>query len=363
MTDIHSIAHRKNLGYNRAAPDKNGVGLGSPLEFAAQAATEMDAAFFMAPVMAVLMGGAQAPAGFAPRVPRSSYLSALPPNWEVGRQGFNGTLEANMASTINSAIAPVLTVVDGTPTTTSHEVARNFGKQHNEVVKRIRSLAQEVGSMGIGFFTETPYTDPQNGQTYPAYRLTRDGFTLLAMGFTGKKALAFKLAYIKAFNDMEASLNSQQRITTEAPYSVLPGQKLSAENAAELRIMVQKAAERLPKEKQGGFCIKAWSKLKSHFGVGYRDIPESQFSDAVSILGRHIIECVGTTAGPEGSWLLQLDSDGRKTMTQLGWDDCIVKWDDLPKLIAATDNMLAPQLVADIAAAATSRMAQTLRLH
>ncbi|MPM83829.1 hypothetical protein SDC9_130898 [bioreactor metagenome] len=42
---------------------------------------------------------------------------------------------------------------------------------------------------------------------YPAYRMTRDGFTLLAMGFTGKKALQFKLAYIDAFNRMEAKLH------------------------------------------------------------------------------------------------------------------------------------------------------------
>jgi len=359
---MRTIAHRKNLGYNRAAPDKNGVRLGSLLEFAAQAATAMDAAFSCAPSYGGADGRAQALPVFAPRVPRSSYLSALPPNWEVGRQGFNGTLEANMANTTNSAIAPVLTVIDGTPTTTSNEVAHHFGKRHERVLDAARTLIADLPESSRHNFVLAEYTDEQ-GKSRPAYRLTRDGFTLLAMGFTGKKALAFKLAYIKAFNDMEAELHSQQRITTEAPYAVLPGQKLSAENAAELRIMVQKAAERLPKDKQGAFCIKAWSKLKSHFGVGYRDIPESQFSDAVSIIGRHIIECVGTTAGPEGSWLLQLDSDGRKTMTQLGWDDCIVKWDDLPKLIAATDNMLAPQLVADIAAAATSRMAQTLRLH
>lgn len=145
--------------------------------------------------------------------------------------------------------------------------------------------------------------------------------------------------------------------TTEAAYTALPGQKLSAENAAELRLMVQHAAERLPKDKQGAFCIKAWSKLKSHFGVGYRDIPEAQFTDAVSIIGRHIIECVGTTAGPEGTWLLTLDNDGRKTMTQLAWDDCIIKWSDLPKLIAARDNVLPNELVANIAAVASSRLA------
>ena len=102
--------------------------------------------------------------------------------------------------------APVLAVVDGIPTTTSVDVARHFGKRHDDVLKAIRNLLPQLPDGGVRNFAETPYTDPQNGQQYPAYRITRDGFTLLAMGFTGKKALAFKLAYIDAFNRMEAEL-------------------------------------------------------------------------------------------------------------------------------------------------------------
>lgn len=104
------------------------------------------------------------------------------------------------------ALAPVLAVVNGTPTTTSADVARHFGKRHDDVLKAIRNLLPQLPDGGVRNFAETPYTDPQNGQQYPAYRLSRDGFTLLAMGFTGKRALAFKLAYIDAFNRMEAEL-------------------------------------------------------------------------------------------------------------------------------------------------------------
>jgi len=267
---------------------------------------------------------------------------------------------------MQNSVAVHIAVIDGQPTTTTKDIAEVYGKRHDNVLTIVRQRMNDAGEWGLLNFKEASIevNQPNGGTTtHPVIRMTKKGFHFVVGKFTGAKAVKHQIAFADAFEQMEAELQSQQRITTEAPYAVLPGQKLSAENAAELRIMVQKAAERLPKDKQGAFCIKAWSKLKSHFGVGYRDIPESQFSDAVSIIGRHIIECVGTTAGPEGSWLLQLDSDGRKTMTQLGWDDCIVKWDDLPKLIAATDNMLAPQLVADIAAAATSRMAQTLRLH
>lgn len=71
-------------------------------------------------------------------------------------------------------------------------------------------------------FAEGYYTLPQTGtQQHPYYNLTRDGFFLLAMGFTGKKALQFKLAYIDAFNRMEAQLQEQQRaiVMQEAAWS------------------------------------------------------------------------------------------------------------------------------------------------
>ena len=63
-----------------------------------------------------------------------------------------------------------------------------------------------------------PHVDPQNGQTYRSYAMTRDGFTLLAMGFNGGKALKFKLRYIEQFNAMEAEL---RRRPTIDPVAVL----------------------------------------------------------------------------------------------------------------------------------------------
>lgn len=73
---------------------------------------------------------------------------------------------------------------------TSKDVAAYFGKRHEHVNDRIDELVR----MGVPDFRETSYTNPQNKQTYRLFEMTRDGFTLLAMGFTGKKALQFKLA-------------------------------------------------------------------------------------------------------------------------------------------------------------------------
>ena len=104
---------------------------------------------------------------------------------------------------------PALTIVDGQPTTTSNEVAQHFGKQHKHVLDKIAALLADLPTEFAGpNFRLSEFTD-STGRTLPAYRLTRDGFTLLAMGFTGKKALAFKLAYIDAFNRMEAELQKQ----------------------------------------------------------------------------------------------------------------------------------------------------------
>ncbi|WP_286997505.1 MULTISPECIES: Rha family transcriptional regulator [Comamonas] len=104
------------------------------------------------------------------------------------------------------AFSPTVIVIDGKPSTTSNEVAAHFGKQHLHVMERIRSLLPNLPAEHQSDFRLVEFTDAK-GEKRPAYRLTRDGFTLLAMGFTGKKALAFKLAYIDAFNRMEAELS------------------------------------------------------------------------------------------------------------------------------------------------------------
>lgn len=92
--------------------------------------------------------------------------------------------------------------------TTSLKVAEHFEKEHKDVLESIRNLTAE--NSAASFFTETTYKS--RGKEYPMYEMDRDGFSLLAMGFTGEKALKWKLDYIKAFNTMEKEL---KRIYTE----------------------------------------------------------------------------------------------------------------------------------------------------
>lgn len=117
-------------------------------------------------------------------------------------------------------IAPELTVVDGHVTTTSLDVARHFGKRHGHVLRTIRDLAAQLPPERQPNFglTSLEVIGPNGGtRSEPAYRITRDGFTLLAMGFTGARALEFKLAYLDAFNRMEAELSQQQAQALAAP--------------------------------------------------------------------------------------------------------------------------------------------------
>lgn len=90
--------------------------------------------------------------------------------------------------------------------TSSLQVAENMEKEHYHVLRDLDGLKGGIQNWGDLFY-EDSYVHPQNKQTYRVVYMNRDGFTLLAMGFTGKKALQFKLKYIEAFNAMEAELN------------------------------------------------------------------------------------------------------------------------------------------------------------
>lgn len=97
------------------------------------------------------------------------------------------------------------------PVTTSVKIAEVFGKKHKNVIQAINNIIGDLRNLedlGRLNFQPTSYYDVQ-GREQKQYIVTRDGFTLLAMGFTGKKALEFKIQYIAAFNAMEQALRSQ----------------------------------------------------------------------------------------------------------------------------------------------------------
>lgn len=115
---------------------------------------------------------------------------------------------------------PALVVRNGVPMTTSVDVARVFGKPHKNVLRDIDRLADSDGDGFCALNFEPTSIDvqqPRGGaRQVRAVEMTRDGFTLLAMGFTGEPALRFKKAYIRAFNALEAELRERQPPTMPA---------------------------------------------------------------------------------------------------------------------------------------------------
>jgi Rha family phage regulatory protein len=103
---------------------------------------------------------------------------------------------------------------DGSVVVRSVDIAKSFGKRHDNVMRDIESLIRDAEShssklRGV-FFTEAEFVNGRN-RKYREFMMNRDGFALLAMGFTGEKALQWKLKYIEAFNAMESTLASQGR--------------------------------------------------------------------------------------------------------------------------------------------------------
>ena len=133
--------------------------------------------------------------------------------------------------------------------TSSFKVAEFFEKNHPDVVRAIDRLRDKLQStdfqcdakMSSEIIFEEHFEDiPQpNGGTKKGkyFIMNKDAFTLLAMGFTGKRVLEFKIAYINEFNKMEAELKSQQTKQLSAAESLLQSVQLLVAHERQLAIL------------------------------------------------------------------------------------------------------------------------------
>lgn len=136
----------------------------------------------------------------------------------------------------NGTNTPLVRLEAGQPMASSLVVARSFGKNHYDVLRDIRNLMGDLpAEFNARNFAAVEYPDAK-GEMRPSYQLTRDAFTLLAMGFTGKRALAWKLKYIAAFNAMEAEIMRLRQGPAElsARMARLERRQIELERAAEL---------------------------------------------------------------------------------------------------------------------------------
>lgn len=100
-----------------------------------------------------------------------------------------------------------VTLKNDTPIVGSRDVARVFGKRHDNVLQAIENMDCSQEFTHLNF--QVSYYKDESGKRNKEYLLTRDGFVFLVMGFTGKKAAAFKEAYIRRFNEMEQQLKER----------------------------------------------------------------------------------------------------------------------------------------------------------
>lgn len=122
----------------------------------------------------------------------------------------------------------------------SRQVAEHFGKEHGKVIRSIKEI-MGIAKNGDTLFYGTKWVNEQNGQAYPEYLMNRDGFTLLAMGFNGKKAMEWKLKYIQAFNEMESQLSPK------LPQNFAEALRLAADQAEQIESQKKQLAEAKPK--------------------------------------------------------------------------------------------------------------------
>lgn len=175
-----------------------------------------------------------------------------------------------------------VTSLDGQLITSSLLVAEAFGKQHKHVLEKIDSLDIPDGFSSANFSAHVQKIKAGAvTRDSKVYRMTKDGFMLLVMGFTGKRAMDIKIAYINAFNRMASQLTQNQNPATQ-----LHDGRITQEQQEALKQLVLSRSKFVPPEHQPRAAITLWSALKNHFGRTYKEIDAAQYSEALALVIR-----------------------------------------------------------------------------
>lgn len=186
-----------------------------------------------------------------------------------------------MTTQASMALMPIVSVINNHVTALSTDVAKYFGKNHFHVVRDIEKLIEKLPTCRASIFGASEVQIASNLKNAPAklikaYRMTRDRFTLLVMGWTGEKALQFKLAWLDAFNRMEEQLRKQQSFAEQD--STL----ISNEQQYELSSRVMRKTHALFGNKNYSFVYRA---LKRRFRIPrYTCLLQRDFETALAFI-------------------------------------------------------------------------------
>lgn len=164
--------------------------------------------------------------------------------------------------------AQAFKIIEGRPVTSSRIVAEYFGKRHNDVLRGIRDLIEKNTDLSKSFIAREEQIETSNGasRSNPVFLMDQKGFCILAMGFTGAKALEFKCAFYDEFERMKHEL--------EAPTTITP---------AEQRAIQVAVAARAKKTAANYQTI--YRAIKAHYQIArYDQLPRTQLEDCLEFI-------------------------------------------------------------------------------
>lgn len=182
--------------------------------------------------------------------------------------------------------AQAFKIIEGRPVTSSRIVAEYFGKRHNDVLRGIRDLIEKNTDLSKSFIAREEQIETGNGasRSNPVFLMDQKGFCILAMGFTGAKALEFKCAFYDEFERMKNEL--------EAPTTIAP---------AEQRAIQREVAIRAHKTSSNYRTI--YRAIKVRYQIArYDQLPRTQLEDCLDFIREVELDVpeVPHTTSPDG---------------------------------------------------------------
>ncbi|HIC2925073.1 TPA: Rha family transcriptional regulator [Escherichia coli] len=202
-----AIENQNGWNYSAPAPHKAGAGIATPMFIMAHNRAQAVFLCVMHSHIQIMVGRAGQPQGWPGSMMTGCSNPVRLTTHEIATSGgelMKFIMEAAIMATIPALSHPEITIANGRAVTSSLAVAEYFRKPHKDVLAKISRLDCSAEFTERNFLP-SEYTD-STGRKLPMYQITKNGFVFLVMGFTGKKAAAFKEAYIAEFDRMEKEL-------------------------------------------------------------------------------------------------------------------------------------------------------------
>lgn len=194
---------------------------------------------------------------------RACYTSLTPSDWRAPQRARSDVRKILRGDGLLAGDEPVATndqprlfLQAGAFHCDSRDLAAHFGKQHKNVLRDIDKAMDELGDFGRLNFEPSSYLNEQ-GKSQRCFHLTRDGFTIIAMGFTGSDAMDWKVKYMTAFNAMEAEIRNIASVPQIAPDVVARIERLEGDLNALTDLCLSQ-----PQPEPGFIVVKAHKRRK-----------------------------------------------------------------------------------------------------